>query len=79
MGAKNHGVIMPDANKEYVVNQVPLPLSPHHASCSRCSFFSFPVGWGCIWGSRAEMYGLDNSCHGLDSFFVLSCPKQLNK
>ena len=22
MGAKNHGVIMPDANKEYTINQV---------------------------------------------------------
>ena len=43
MGAKNHGVIMPDANKEYVVNQVPLPLSPHNASCSLCSFFSFQL------------------------------------
>ena len=39
MGAKNHGVIMPDANKEYVVNQVPLQLSPHHASYSRCSSY----------------------------------------
>ena len=39
MGAKNHGVIMPDANKEYVVNQVPLPLSPHRASYSRCSCY----------------------------------------
>ena len=43
MGAKNHGVIMPDANKEYVVNQVALPLSPHHASYSRCSFYPFQL------------------------------------
>ena len=43
MGAKNHGVIMPDANKEYVVNQVPLPFSRHHASYPRCSFCSFQL------------------------------------
>ena len=59
---------MPDANKEYVVNQVALPLFP--SSCILFTLFilSFPAGWGCIWGSRAEVYGLDNSRHGLVSF-----------
>ena len=34
MGAKNHGVIMPDANKEYTINQVS-NCPPNISACWR--------------------------------------------
>ena len=50
MGAKNHGVIMPDANKEYTINQVSGRKIMLHQK--------LPVGWRGLRSSRSAVHGL---------------------
>lgn len=46
MGAKNHGVILPDANKEYTLNQ--LVGAAFGAAGQRCMALSTAVFVGCV-------------------------------
>ena len=50
MGAKNHGVIMPDANKEYTINQVSGRKVLLHQK--------LPVGWRGLWSCGSAVHGL---------------------
>lgn len=55
MGAKNHGVIMPDANKEHTLNQ--LAGAAFGAAGQRCMALSTAVFVGTYYTSTAVFVG----------------------